>query len=557
MSNTPPDGQHRATATSDELDFPLDPADDLRTPSNDTFDIVYHDAPTRRHSPDWDLSADAMRAAAASQWRRRVYLLSLVGVLLAGAMFAIPLLQRGNLSSMFDWSGSAPAPDGGTPVASVPPAQAPPPPAEAPLPPVIAETPPAAQSPVTEPEHAAPSVPIPQTPIEAKKAPPAVERDQAPPSSTKPPPRDASTSSRRVETTKPSARIEVPAPTKPPQSQRASTPVAPAPTTTVAPAQTRTAPPARTTSPPSAQTTPSAPAPAAAAAPPPQAAPPQTAPVPPAPTASATPAQTNAPAATASTDANRDGASAANRVGLPSDVNRVRLPSDVNKVIALPSQRGADAAAPSSGSVARTPAAPAASSAPAASTPSPVAPPPPPAAPPPSPAAAPSTPAVSPTPAPAATTTAPPRPAPTPAVPPTTPPSNAAAPASASSTAAASRPAAPLVDRSRETDARAIDGTLARYRNAFNTLNAGAAAEVWPSVDKRTLTRAFEQLKEQRVAFDGCQTNIKETRAEAVCTGLTRYVPRIGGRLQVDRRQWTFNLMKVRDEWVIQSVEAK
>jgi len=25
----------------------------------------------------------------------------------------------------------------------------------------------------------------------------------------------------------------------------------------------------------------------------------------------------------------------------------------------------------------------------------------------------------------------------------------------------------------------------------------------------------------------------------------------------VDRRQWTFNLMKVRDEWVIQSVEAK
>jgi hypothetical protein len=217
-------------------------------------------------------------------------------------------------------------------------------------------------------------------------------------------------------------------------------------------------------------------------------------------------------------------------------VNRVRLPSDVNKVIALPSQRGADASAPS--------------------------------APPPSPAAAPSTPAVSPTsapasptPAPAATTTAAPRPAPTPPAPtPVTPPtttSNAAAPAAASSTAAAPRPAAPLVDRSRETEARAIEGTLARYRNAFNALNAAAAAEVWPSVDKRTLTRAFEQLKEQRIAFDGCQTNIKETRAEAVCTGLTRYVPRIGGRLQVDRRQWTFNLTKVRDDWVIQSVEAK
>jgi hypothetical protein len=109
----------------------------------------------------------------------------------------------------------------------------------------------------------------------------------------------------------------------------------------------------------------------------------------------------------------------------------------------------------------------------------------------------------------------------------------------------------------RETDTRAIDGALARYRNAFNTLNAGAAAEVWPSVDKRTLTRAFEQLKEQRIAFDGCQTDIKDTRAQAVCTGLTRYVPRIGGRLQVDRRQWTFNLAKVKDEWVIRSVEAR
>ena len=80
---------------------------------------------------------------------------------------------------------------------------------------------------------------------------------------------------------------------------------------------------------------------------------------------------------------------------------------------------------------------------------------------------------------------------------------------------------------------------------------------MWPNVDKRTLTRAFEQLKEQRIAFDGCQTDVRETRAEAICTGLTRYVPRVGGRLQVDRRQWTFNLIKVRDDWVIQSVEAR
>jgi hypothetical protein len=113
------------------------------------------------------------------------------------------------------------------------------------------------------------------------------------------------------------------------------------------------------------------------------------------------------------------------------------------------------------------------------------------------------------------------------------------------------------VDRSREADTRGVEGALVRYRNAFNALNADAAAEVWPSVDTRSLTRAFDQLKEQRIAFDGCQTDIKDTRAQAVCTGLARYVPRIGGRLQVDRRTWTFNLAKVRDEWMIQSVEAR
>jgi hypothetical protein len=113
------------------------------------------------------------------------------------------------------------------------------------------------------------------------------------------------------------------------------------------------------------------------------------------------------------------------------------------------------------------------------------------------------------------------------------------------------------VGRSRESDTRAFDGALARYRNAFNALNAGAASEVWPNVDKRSLTRAFEQLKEQRIAFDGCQTDIRDTRAEAVCTGVTRYVPRIGGRLQVDRRTWTFNLIRGRDDWLIQSVEAR
>jgi hypothetical protein len=186
-------------------------------------------------------------------------------------------------------------------------------------------------------------------------------------------------------------------------------------------------------------------------------------------------------------------------------VNRVRLPSDVNRVV-LPSERGANNAAAATETAARTPA---------------------------------------------------PTPAPAPAAPATTPAPTSAPPASASAPAAAPRAAAPIVDRSRDADVRAIEGALARYRSAFNALNPRAAQEVWPNVDTRALTRAFDQLKEQRIAFDGCQTDISDIRAEAICTGVTRYVPRIGGRTQVDRRQWTFRLAKVRDDWMIQSVEAR
>jgi len=445
MKNTlpDPDSRHGATETGGEFEFPLELEDD-RPPTSDPFDFVYSERPAPRAPLEWDWSADGMRTTAASEWRRRVFRLSLLGALLAGALFAVPIVQRGNLSSFFDWNGSAPSTDASAPE---------PAPAPETLPPVIADTPPAATTPVPDASASAPAA-VPHPPIDTA-SPPRIERDQSqsavaaappPPSASsarpssietarKPPPVETSARSRRAEAPKPPARVVLP----PPLSQ-----AAPAPTTASAPAPT---PP-----PPSAPTSPLSP---------------QTASAPPAP--------------------------------------------------------ASDAATPSSDAAARVP---------------------------PSPAAAPSSaPPVTPSPNAAA-------PATTPTPPASTASASSSAPAAASA-AAAPRPAAPIVDRSRETDTRAIDGALARYRNAFNTLNAGAAAEVWPSVDKRTLTRAFEQLKEQRIAFDGCQTDIKDTRAQAVCTGLTRYVPRIGGRLQVDRRQWTFNLARVKDEWVIQSVDAR
>ena len=513
MKDTLPDPRHRATTTGSEFDFLPEGAVD-QPPAGDRFDLVYQERVSTRQSLDWDLSADAMREAAASEFRKRVFRFSLLGVLVAAGLFAIPILQRGNLSSMFDWGRSAPATDANGPAATLPPA--------------VVDTPNAATSPATDANAAVTPAPSERssvdTAITPQRVPPEAAARVAP---TPPPPVQPPKQADRVappKTTRPAAIAKAPAPALAPPVPRVEAPKQPPLSQSAAftPRNDAVPPRALESQPPPTTT-----------APPPSSTPAQAAPTPPSPATSvaAAPQPTaaaSAPTTTPSaTDASRTGTRPdANGVAVPSDVNRVRLPSDVNRVIALPSRPGANTAAPSAETAARTPAPP----------------------------PAPASPATAPAAAPAAAAATAPASAP-PASAPTAPAASTSAPASAA--AAAPRSAAPIVDRSRDADVRAIEGALARYRSAFNALNARAAAEVWPTVDTRTLTRAFDQLKEQRIAFDGCQTNIKDTRAEAVCTGVTRYVPRIGGRTLVDRRQWTFNLAKVRDDWMIQSVDAR
>ena len=142
------------------------------------------------------------------------------------------------------------------------------------------------------------------------------------------------------------------------------------------------------------------------------------------------------------------------------------------------------------------------------------------------------------------------------------------APAPAPSTAAASPPAprpaaaAPAtaaIAPAGDVDNSAIRDVLGRYRSAFNTLDARAAQQVWPTVNQRTLDRAFGQLQQQNVSFDRCTIAVKGVIAEANCNGTTRFVPRVGSRSeQIESRQWNFMLRKAYSGgWVIQEVEAR
>jgi hypothetical protein len=107
-------------------------------------------------------------------------------------------------------------------------------------------------------------------------------------------------------------------------------------------------------------------------------------------------------------------------------------------------------------------------------------------------------------------------------------------------------------------DARAIQLVLGRYRNAFNVLDSGAAKAVWPSVDARALSRAFDRLEEQAVQFSECNIAVTGVRATASCAGSAKYVPKVGNRSpHYEPRQWKFNLRKVDEGWLIDQVDSR
>ena len=99
---------------------------------------------------------------------------------------------------------------------------------------------------------------------------------------------------------------------------------------------------------------------------------------------------------------------------------------------------------------------------------------------------------------------------------------------------------------------------LGRYRTAFNRLDAGAAVAVWPTVNEKTLAKAFERLDDQDVSFESCTIEVGGVHAEAACSGTARYVPKVGSRTpRAEARRWTFILRRASDGWLIDDVNAR
>jgi hypothetical protein len=120
----------------------------------------------------------------------------------------------------------------------------------------------------------------------------------------------------------------------------------------------------------------------------------------------------------------------------------------------------------------------------------------------------------------------------------------------AAAPAAAARSAAAIAHN-------AVMSTVREYTQAYGAMDVSAAAAVWPSVDRRALSRAFATLKSQQLEFANCEVTIFDTSATARCRGKLEYVRKVGDPTpRTGHQEWLFKMRKLGDEWIIDGLDA-
>jgi hypothetical protein len=139
---------------------------------------------------------------------------------------------------------------------------------------------------------------------------------------------------------------------------------------------------------------------------------------------------------------------------------------------------------------------------------------------------------------------------------PVTEPSYTAVAIDAGTPAPAVRPAIPA-EREHLSEERAVMRTVDLYAHAYEKLDVEAAAQVWPSVDRRTLSRAFAALKTQGLNFHSCAIVVSEAQATARCRGTLKIVRKVGSPVPLTAEQeWVFRMQRLSGTWTIDQVSA-
>jgi stage V sporulation protein SpoVS len=109
-----------------------------------------------------------------------------------------------------------------------------------------------------------------------------------------------------------------------------------------------------------------------------------------------------------------------------------------------------------------------------------------------------------------------------------------------------------------EKESTALAQVLGRYEQAYDRLDAGGAAAVWPSVNSRALARAFARLQTQDLDFGNCTFAVSAYDATARCAGVLRYVQRIGDTTpKTEQHVWTIEFARAGETWRIVRLTAQ
>lgn len=102
-----------------------------------------------------------------------------------------------------------------------------------------------------------------------------------------------------------------------------------------------------------------------------------------------------------------------------------------------------------------------------------------------------------------------------------------------------------------------VRAVLQKYESAYSSLDAAAASDIWPGVDRGALSRAFDGLARQQVSLGSCDVAVKGSAATVTCSGSATWQPKIGGGIRTEPRQWSFDLRKMNGAWRIERALAK
>lgn len=123
--------------------------------------------------------------------------------------------------------------------------------------------------------------------------------------------------------------------------------------------------------------------------------------------------------------------------------------------------------------------------------------------------------------------------------------------AAAATTPAPAPPPAPAVDETAR-----VRSVLSQDQSAYSRLDARAARSVWPAVDERALSRAFEGLQAQRLSLGRCDVSVSGATARANCAGTASWTPKVGSA-RTQARRWDFTLQNADGAWRIVQAQTR